>query len=31
MDVAYERNISFTEDLRIMLMTVVTMLRRTGK
>lgn len=31
MDVAYERNISFTEDLRIMAMTVVTMLRRTGK
>lgn len=31
MDVAYERNISFVEDLRIMAMTVVTMLRRTGK
>ena len=31
MDVAYERNISFTEDLRIMVMTIVTMLRRTGK
>lgn len=31
MDVAYERDISFVEDLRIMAMTVVTMLRRTGK
>ncbi len=31
MDVAYERDITFAEDLRIMLMTVVTMLRRTGK
>ncbi len=31
MDVAYERDISFMEDLRIMAMTIVTMLRRTGK
>ena len=31
MDVAYERDISFAEDLRIMAMTIVTMLRRTGK
>lgn len=31
MDVAYERDITLVEDLRIMVMTVVTMLRRTGK
>lgn len=31
MDVQYERDITFTEDLRIMAMTVVTMLKRTGK
>ncbi|MFD1795202.1 sugar transferase [Paracoccus aurantiacus] len=31
MDVAYAREITLMEDLRIMVMTVVTMLRRTGK
>lgn len=31
MDVLYERNVSFTEDLRILAMTIVTMLKRTGK
>lgn len=31
MDVAYERDITLVEDLRIMVMTVVTMLKRTGK
>lgn len=31
MDIEYERGMSLTEDLRIMAMTVVTMLRRTGK
>lgn len=30
MDAAYEQNVSFVEDLRIMVMTVVSMLRRTG-
>ncbi|WBU58180.1 sugar transferase [Paracoccus sediminicola] len=31
MDVAYARDISLVEDLRIMVMTVVTMIKRTGK
>ncbi|WBU63486.1 sugar transferase [Paracoccus aerodenitrificans] len=31
MDVAYSRNMSFVEDLRIMVMTIVTMLKRTGR